>query len=67
MKRVMWSGGIVDCFWFSISVLTFPQYSGLITGERKVIIENGKSMIDIDRDVLDVWEEYKRNDETREL
>ncbi|ATZ51321.1 hypothetical protein BCIN_06g07320 [Botrytis cinerea B05.10] len=41
--------------------------TGLITGERKVIIENGKSMIDIDRDVLDVWEEYKRNEETREL
>ncbi|TEY83814.1 hypothetical protein BOTCAL_0024g00220 [Botryotinia calthae] len=41
--------------------------TGLITGERKVIIENGESMIDIDRDVMDVWEEYKRKGETREL
>lgn len=54
-------------FSVSIWVLTLFQYSGLITGERRVIIEKGKSMIDIDRDVLDVWEEYKRKEEKREF
>ncbi|KAF7931947.1 uncharacterized protein EAE97_008968 [Botrytis byssoidea] len=40
---------------------------GIVTGERKAIIEKGKSKINIDKDVMSVWEEYKRKGENGEF
>ncbi|TGO60034.1 hypothetical protein BOTNAR_0152g00060 [Botryotinia narcissicola] len=43
------------------------EKTGIVTGERKAIIENGKSEIKIDKDVMRVWEEYQRKGEKGEF
>ncbi|TGO50235.1 hypothetical protein BCON_0188g00170 [Botryotinia convoluta] len=47
--------------------VTIVEKTGIITGERKAVIENGKSKVEINKDVMDVWEEYKRKVEEGEL
>ncbi|KAF7870233.1 uncharacterized protein EAF02_009423 [Botrytis sinoallii] len=39
------------------------EKTGIVTGERKAMIENRKSKIETDKDVMSVWEEYKRKGE----
>ncbi|KAF7920951.1 hypothetical protein BELL_0062g00210 [Botrytis elliptica] len=43
------------------------EKTGIVTGERKAMIENRKSKIETDKDVMSVWEEYKRKGERGEF
>ena len=38
---------------------------GTVEGERRVIIEGGKSLIEISEDIMKVWREYEKRGEEK--
>lgn len=39
---------------------------GTVTGDRKVIIENGKAMVDCNKEVVKLWNQYVEDGEKQE-